>query len=309
MKVTSSTRRGFVKRVPSPKGIKKAVLSTVAVLFTLAPIFSIGLWIHNVYFSDPRETIALKRLEAPAEPPKLFREPIVTVTFDDGWESIYSKAAPILQKHGIRTTQYILSGQFDHYNYLSREQVLSLQSAGHDIQSHTITHADLAQLDSEMLTRELKESKQVISQMTNTRVSDFASPLNSYSPKTMKEIKRHYRSHRNTEASPQHPTNQDYNLKPNFNRWQINAFSVRRTTTVEDIERFLAGAKQRNGWAVLVYHEVDSESPSYYAVTPKHFAAQMKAVAASGLRIATMDEVMDYYYRHHLALQGARPRS
>lgn len=286
---------GVISRAPMKLRVRKGILSAIAILFTIAPLLSISLWIKNVYFSDPRSTMALEQMEAPRAAPKLFEEPIVSVTFDDGWESIYRHAAPVLEKYGIRTTQYILSGQFDHYNYLSEEQVLSLQKAGHDIQSHTITHSDLRRMDDQQLVKELSESKEVISELTGTPVTDFASPLNSYDERTLREIKRHYRSHRNTLASADQPSDKDFNLSSNFNRWDIIGFSVRRTTTAEQIKEYLAEAKNRNAWAVLIYHEVNAESASYYAVTPKQFDAQMKAVAQSGLRIATMDEVMDYY--------------
>lgn len=287
--------RGLVQDVSWTDRLKKVVLSAIAVLFTIAPVCSIGLWINNVYFSDPRDTIAMTPLATPGEPPKLFQQPLVSVTFDDGWESSYTEGAPVLQKYDILTTHYILSGQFDRYNYLSEEQVLSLQHAGHEIQSHTVTHADLTQLTNEELQLELQQSKQDISELTGRKVTHFASPLSSYDQRTIKYIKQSYRSHRNTNASPKEVTDQDYNTKQNFNRWQINAFSVTRSTTAGDIERFLRGAKAREAWAVLVYHEIDKQSDSYYAVTPDNFDKQMKAVKQSQLRIATMGAVMNYY--------------
>lgn len=301
---TTMRAEGAFKRTLWRQRLSKFVLSGIAVLFTVAPLLSAGLWINNVYFSDPRETLALTPIAPPAAPPDLWSEPIVSVTFDDGWESIYSQAAPILDEYNIRTTQYILSGQFDHYNYLSKEQVLSLQSAGHDIQSHTITHPDLTQVNDQQLQAELGESKRDISKLIQNDVDDFASPLSSYDERTIQQIKTYYRSHRNTEASVKNPTKADYNTKQSFDIYQIMAFSVRRTTTTEDITHFLSKARELNAWAVLVYHEIDPESLSYYAVTPHNFRLQMQAVARSNLRIATVDEVVDTYEKRQAV---ARP--
>jgi peptidoglycan/xylan/chitin deacetylase (PgdA/CDA1 family) len=296
---TSSVRSGLKRQM------RNWLLSIVAVLFTLAPLISLGIWVKNAYFIDSRTTSELGRLEVPANPPKLFREPIVTVTFDDGWESAYSEAAPILEKYGVRTTQYILSGFFNHPSYLSKKQVLSLQAAGHDIQSHTITHADLRQLSDEDLDRELAESKTVIGELTNTAVTDFASPLNGYDDRTLEAIQGYYRSHRTTEADLNIPGDHNFNLRETFDPWKIIAYSVRRTTTTEDIERYLSEARDKKAWVVLIYHEVDDKSESYYAVTPEQFDSQMRVVADSRLRIATIKEVIDYYYEVVIPAQSS----
>jgi peptidoglycan/xylan/chitin deacetylase (PgdA/CDA1 family) len=235
-------------------------------------------------------------LETPLDPPKLFREPIVTVTFDDGWESVYSQAAPILQKYNIRTTQYILSGQFNHPSYLSENQVLSLQAAGHDIQSHTITHADLKTVDDSLLHKELAESKTEIGKLTNSEVTDFASPLNSYDERTLGAIQKYYRSHRTTEADPNIPGAHNFNTKSTFDPMRITAYTVRKSTTTEQIAQYLDQAKEKKAWVVLIYHEVNEKSDSYYAVTPEAFDSQMRAVVDSRMNIATIKEVIDYYY-------------
>lgn len=269
--------------------------SAAAVLFTIAPIISFGLWIHTSYFNDPRSTRPLAAIAAPAQAPDLWNEPLVSVTFDDGWESVYSQASPVLAEHKIRSTQYILSGSFDDPRYLSKAQVKSLQAAGHDIQSHTVSHANLKQVDSRGLVHELASSRDSLTQLTGRPVTDFASPYNSHSPQNMATIKQYYRSHRNTEALITRMGDYDLNLAHKFDRYQIVAFSVEKTTTAQQIADYLAVAKQRKAWVVLVYHEVDDKSKSLYAVTPQNFKQQMAAVAASGVRSATMDEVLDVH--------------
>lgn len=299
MEYITSDQRGIVKHAPLVKLFRKVILSAIALLFTLLPVLSMSIWAYNIYLSDPREAMALERIETTAPQPALFKEPLVTVTFDDSWESSYSQGASILEKYDIVTTQYILPGQFDDPQYLSKEQVLSLQKAGHDIQSHTVTHANLVQLDRDRLTSELSESKKSISALTKKPVEHFASPLSSYNQATISKTRQYYRTHRNTLASLNQPGQKDYNLKATFNYYDIYALTVRRTTTAAQIKQFLQGAKEKNGWAVLVYHEVDANSLSDYAVTPENFDSQMQAIARSGLKIATIDQVMDYYFKYY----------
>ncbi|MBL8159612.1 polysaccharide deacetylase family protein [Candidatus Saccharibacteria bacterium] len=282
---------------PIMKQLNSMVKSMAALLFTLAPLMSYGVWLHSFQPSDQRPVNNLAVIASAQAEPRLWDEPLVSVTFDDGWESIYSNGAPILEKYGIRSTQYILSGEFDDQQYLSKEQVLSLQKAGHDIQSHTVSHADLRTVDDPKLLREVAESKADLTRLTGREVTDFATPLNSHTPHNLEVIKQHYRSHRNTEVDINRRGQYDYNHRNNFNIYQIKAFSVERTTTTEQIVKYLEEAKRLNAWAVLVYHEVDENSPSQYAVTTAQLDAQMKAVKDSGIRTVTMDEVLDSYER------------
>jgi peptidoglycan/xylan/chitin deacetylase (PgdA/CDA1 family) len=57
----------------------------------------------------------------------LFGQPLLSVTFDDGWESVYTQAMPILQRDGIRTTQYVLSGTEKDPLYMSWAQIGAMQ--------------------------------------------------------------------------------------------------------------------------------------------------------------------------------------
>jgi peptidoglycan/xylan/chitin deacetylase (PgdA/CDA1 family) len=288
-------RNGASLQPKAKRRANKAVLSLIALFVTLVPLFSAGVWVKNTFFSDPRYTVELQEIKTPSEPVKLFEEPIIAVTFDDGWESIYSSGAKIFEKNGVRTTQYVLSGTFDYYNYLSKAQILSLQKAGHDIESHTVNHNDLTSLDNEDLLYELRQSKADISKLTGKEVKDFASPLNRYNDHVIEVIEGVYRSHRNTEADIITLHEDSFNVEANFDPHQINAFSVRRTTTVPEIQRFIERAKELNALIVLIYHQIEENEEDYYAVSPKALDEQLAAIAGANVRIATIAEVMDAY--------------
>lgn len=273
-------------------------LTVLAVFITLLPIISAGIWVKNTFFADDRHVIELNQLQKPQDAPKLFNEPLISVTFDDGWETVYRSGAPVLDKHSIRTTQYILSGSFDNYDYLSKEQVLSLHKAGHDIQSHTITHRDLTSLPTSELVRELSDSKNAISSLIGKPVRDFATPLNRHNTSVIDEVKKQYRSHRNTEADIDTLYDGSFNTRDNFDPYQISAFSVRRTTSLEKLQKFIEIAKEKNAWIVLIYHQIDDKSDDYYAVSAKNLDDQMALIKSQNIRIATIEEVMDVYEKN-----------
>ncbi|MCG6981637.1 MAG: polysaccharide deacetylase family protein, partial [Deltaproteobacteria bacterium] len=68
----------------------------------------------------------------------------VAITIDDGYRSVYELAYPILKKHGFTATLFIYTDFIDDSpNALTWEQLKELSQAGFEVESHTITHADL----------------------------------------------------------------------------------------------------------------------------------------------------------------------
>jgi len=221
-----------------------------------------------------------------------FNEPIISVTFDDGWESAYSEGLPVMQRYGIKSTQFILAESFDDPSYVSVGQVESFIDAGHEIASHSVTHADLTALDDAGLNYEVAESKAILSKkfpITN----DFASPLGTFNDRTIEQIKKSYRSARNTEADLKNGVyDADANTKNNFDRYNINAFTVRSDTTLEELKNYVEYAKANNAWIVITYHQIDN-SGSLYSVTPENFENQMKLLYDAEIRSAPLGKVMD----------------
>lgn len=279
---------------PLKRRISGAVMTALAVFVTLWPVFITGLWVYNTFLYEPRKVVALAALEQPRNV-RLFDEPLVSVTFDDSWESSYRNGAPILQKYGIPTTQYVLPGSFNDPAYLSESQVTSLQAAGHDIQSHSVSHQDLKRLSAEQLEKELRDSRQQLSRLLNKEVQNFSAPYSSFDARVTSRMQAYYYSQRNTYADIRSVGDEDVNLRTTFDPYSITAFAVRRDTSVEDIEAFLAYAKARKAWALLVYHEVGNTSDSMFNVSPHQLDDQMAAVKKSGVKAATVSQVMDDY--------------
>jgi peptidoglycan/xylan/chitin deacetylase (PgdA/CDA1 family) len=68
----------------------------------------------------------------------------VAITIDDGYRSVYELAYPILKRYNFKATLFICTDFTDNSpNALSWEQLRELTEAGFEVESHTITHADL----------------------------------------------------------------------------------------------------------------------------------------------------------------------
>ncbi len=112
-------------------------------------------------------------------------KPIV-FTFDDGWESQLTKALPVLVKHRIPATFFVLPG-FDvkQPDHMSFDDFRTLADAGMSVQSHTINHAELPSLLRRNLgaaEAEVVESKQILEQFGG--VDYLAYPFGAFDPDT-----------------------------------------------------------------------------------------------------------------------------
>lgn len=282
---------------------KKVTQSSAALLIFVLPLVFTIQWTYQIAEGsrDPRRVFgeseigAFRTQDCGGQPDGAFEpfsDPIITVTFDDGWESIYSQGLRVLEACNIKSTQYILGDHFDERLYLSEDQVRSLQAAGHEIAGHSMTHPDLTRITEPELAWEVGESKSVLSGKFGT-VQDFATPLGASNDLVLKYVKKHYRSHRNTVADVSVVTDEDINVRETFDRYHINAFTVRRNTTLDELKRLIDYTIQRKGWLVITYHQVDGENPSEYAVSPQVLETHLRLIRESNIRPATLGEVLD----------------
>lgn len=111
------------------------------------------------------------------------------LTFDDGMECVYTDAYPILNEFNFKATIFCIAGftgkhsSWDIFNgqhHLSVGQIKQLSDSGHEIGSHTLTHAHLIFLNDEDLEIELKESKHILEDITGRAVNTLSFPYGSW---------------------------------------------------------------------------------------------------------------------------------
>jgi len=88
----------------------------------------------------------------------------VMITFDDGWRNQYQFAAPLLKKYGFVAT-FFVNPQLIGYGsgYMTRDMLVALKDAGHDVESHTWTHLALTRRGTE---DQLAFQRRIMKQMT-----------------------------------------------------------------------------------------------------------------------------------------------
>ncbi len=107
-------------------------------------------------------------------PPK----PII-LTFDDGGETVFTHALPIMQKYGFTGTTYIVFNYVGISNYMNVDQIRGLYAAGWEIGSHSISHADLT-VRTDRQRDEIVESRRKLRVLLDLPISTFAYPFGAY---------------------------------------------------------------------------------------------------------------------------------
>jgi len=99
------------------------------------------------------------------------------LSFDDASKYIL-KAAKLIEKYGFKGTFYLDIALL--LKTLNTSAIKDLHLSGHEIGSHTVTHADLTKLGKDQVVRELKESKEVLERIIDDDVRTFAYPYGRY---------------------------------------------------------------------------------------------------------------------------------
>jgi len=113
----------------------------------------------------------------------------VVITFDDGLESVYASAFPVLERFGFPATVFLVAGycgksndwpsqppKVPRFPLMTWTQIKELDRHGIDFGAHTLTHPRLDRVPPGELEREVLESKTAIEDQLGHEVSLFSYP-------------------------------------------------------------------------------------------------------------------------------------
>lgn len=118
----------------------------------------------------------------------------VVLSFDDGFSDFSSDALPSLQKYGMASTLYVVSGCVGatsrwlqpqagcRRSILNWEQLHAAEHAGVEIGAHTHSHPQLDTLSTHEAWLEISRSKWILEENLGHRIESFAYPHGYYSP-------------------------------------------------------------------------------------------------------------------------------
>lgn len=206
-----------------------------------------------------------------------------SVTFDDGWISQHTLGRSMLQTNNVRATFYLNVNPFGGYpSFMQTNHVWNLIADGHEIGSHTVSHANLVNASDSNLVYELAYCREFL---TNTfalgGVPSFAAPYGEVDERVITAISNHYANHRGVE--------------PGLN-WRdtdvllLYGTDVNRNTQAQMLS-LIDKAQANNAWIILVAHKlVSGEATEFYQYNVDDLAYLIQYAQSNGLENVTVVE-------------------
>jgi peptidoglycan/xylan/chitin deacetylase (PgdA/CDA1 family) len=216
---------------------------------------------------------------------------LISLSFDDGFRCQFDRALPILNKHGIPATFFLIANQQptheDHKNEWWKidwrdKDIAMLKNAvqeGHEIGSHSVTH-DLNKM-ARQPEFEARESKRLIESWIGTEISSFCYPY-YWTCKYLSDAAKNagYKQAR-TGANNSH-----YALSASLD------FNVdcRQASQGDNVKDWI----KPGHWHVLTFHGIGGPHDGWQPVTLGRFAAMAAELAelrkSSAVEIVTFKE-------------------
>jgi len=112
-------------------------------------------------------------------PFRLPAKPVI-LTMDDGHNSVFKFAVPLLQQYNCPAELFIITDRVDTTGFLNWRQLRVLSEQGLGLQSHGKSHTIFNKLTISERKVELTESRMIIENMSGQSVSTFAVPIGGY---------------------------------------------------------------------------------------------------------------------------------
>lgn len=113
------------------------------------------------------------------------KEKMIALTFDDGPHPKEThEILDVLCKYNVKGTFFVVGKHTKWYS----EALIRASKEGHEIGNHTFSHPDISNLNSDDITREIKECEDILVNLTGKRPTLFRPPYGSYSKEKLGRI-------------------------------------------------------------------------------------------------------------------------
>lgn len=211
---------------------------------------------------------------------------IVSISFDDGYDSDYKTALGIMQRCGIpAATSYVIADKVGLPGRMSADQLAEMREVhGWDIAAHAST--DLTTLDEAGMRKEFETIRSFLLEHGYPEgAAHFALPMGRYNDLVLRTSRSYFDSLRTIDVAPE-------TLAPG-DPYRLRVFYSGAYTTESQVEKALARCQEHRCWTHMVFHRIDEDPDAApESVKAASFERFMKRVAESGLPVKTVPEVM-----------------
>jgi peptidoglycan/xylan/chitin deacetylase (PgdA/CDA1 family) len=199
----------------------------------------------------------------------IINQGFVSLTFDDGYSSAYSKAVPILDAAGLKCTFYTITSLVGDAadGYVTQSQLQTLYKNGHEIGNHTRTHPALSTVSSTQLTSETSGAQQDLASWGYNPVT-FAYPYDDYGGSSTSSVVAAVKA-----SGVRGARDSDYGGYNNATSFPLLLDSMPSeydlgTDNVTTVTGWIQQAVANKMWVIILWHRVDESDPDTGAPNP-----------------------------------------
>jgi len=157
----------------------------------------------------------------------------VVLTFDDGWESDFSMAWPLLAEAGLPATFFVNTATLSQPGQLRWSQMREMSAQGASFQSHGHRHIDLTRLGPQALWTELRMSKDLLEGWVKKPVEFLAVPYGFVNRRVIDAaLEAGYRAVCTSDPAPAAP-----------GAASVSRIAIHAGTTPEELDRLISGCR------------------------------------------------------------------
>ncbi|MBN2658934.1 MAG: polysaccharide deacetylase family protein [Spirochaetales bacterium] len=209
------------------------------------------------------------------------RDGAAVITFDDGWESQYTRAAPVLKELGLTATAYVIPEKIGTPFYMTAEQMNSLEKDfGWSLGSHY--RERLEDKTAEELNAIFRDHAAFFKEH-GIEKPDFSYPNGKVSPALLETVPLFFSSGRTiVEYSETEPPGDPYRLRtvniyPGFDR--------------ETLTKRLQNAYRNGELVIFIFHKIEEYSQFETELSIEEFREICNLILKSGIAVKTMSEL------------------
>jgi len=218
---------------------------------------------------------------------KKFPKGLVSITFDDGYESLKS-ADKILQAEGLKATAYIIREALGRKGYITAKEMCELAQRGWAISSHaTPPFTDIKDLNA-FVSGDIAGMKSDCG--GKLFAEHLAYPLGQQNPAVLDVVKKYYKTARLAGSGPE-------TLPPSENL-RLRAVNVVPSMLPETILKMAQQAVENGDWLILMFHYIKpagTEILNDLDYTENRFAELARGLKPLSASVVTVPEAFDKY--------------
>jgi peptidoglycan/xylan/chitin deacetylase (PgdA/CDA1 family) len=209
------------------------------------------------------------------------------IMFDDGYESTYSLAYPLMKARNMVGTVYSIPDRFGVDGYMTVSQLKELYANNWDIGNHTKTHAHLADLNLPEIVTELEDCKTILDGLGLTRASNHvAYPFGEASFTVLAAMK-------SWGAKTGRGWNPIISNSSHYDYWWPYRINWRDPGTLDQVKTVIDNSVKENAQCVLVFHNLVTGVLGRYEWNISDFESILDYLISQNVQTLTIDE----YYR------------